>query len=159
MTDLLFTTTLVAALGCGLIAGAFFAFSSFVMQSLGRIPVREGLVAMQSINIVVINPLFIGVFAGTAVICVLLALAAFAGWFAAGSAYLLAGSVLYVVGCFGVTMACNVPLNNMLAALVPGTPDSERRWGFYQANWTRWNHVRTIGSLAAMVAFILALCA
>lgn len=30
-------------------------------------------------------------------------------------------------------------------------------WANYLSSWTFWNHVRTIGSLAAMVAFILAL--
>ena len=45
--DTLFALTLVSALGCGLIAGAFFAFSSFVMKALGRLPPPQGIAAMQ----------------------------------------------------------------------------------------------------------------
>ena len=57
---------MVSALGCGVIAGVFFAFSSFIMGALGKLPPTEGISAMQSINIVVINPLFMGVLFGTA---------------------------------------------------------------------------------------------
>jgi uncharacterized membrane protein len=59
---LLFALTLFAALGCGLIAGVFFAFSAFVMKALGRLPPAEGIAAMQSINIAVINPVFLTAF-------------------------------------------------------------------------------------------------
>jgi uncharacterized membrane protein len=55
-----------SALGSGLIAGAFFAFSSFVMGALGKLPASQGIAAMQSINVVVINPIFLGVLFGTA---------------------------------------------------------------------------------------------
>lgn len=40
---LLFALKLVSALGCGLIAGVFFAFSSFVMKALGRLAPAEGM--------------------------------------------------------------------------------------------------------------------
>ena len=40
-----------AVLGCGLVAGIFFAFSTFVMRALGRRPAGEGIAAMQAINI------------------------------------------------------------------------------------------------------------
>jgi len=60
--DLLFALTLCAALGCGLMAGVFFAFSSFVMNALARLTPGEGIAAMQSINVAVINPLVHGSF-------------------------------------------------------------------------------------------------
>jgi uncharacterized membrane protein len=37
MSDALFVLTLVTALGAGLVAGAFFAFSSFILAALGGI--------------------------------------------------------------------------------------------------------------------------
>ena len=46
------------ALGCGLIAGVFFAFSAFVMKALARLPAAQAIAAMQSINIVAVTPLF-----------------------------------------------------------------------------------------------------
>lgn len=72
MDGLLFALTLLSALGCGLMAGVFFAFSAFVMRALASIQPTQGIPAMQSINRVVINPLFLGVFKGTAVVCLLM---------------------------------------------------------------------------------------
>ena len=57
---------LAGAIGTALIAGAFFAFSSFVMGALGKLPPAHGIAAMQSINVVVINPWFMSAFIGTA---------------------------------------------------------------------------------------------
>ena len=70
---------------------------------------------MQSINVAVLNPLFLGTFFGTAILCVALAIAALVSRFGAGAGYLLAGSLNYFVGSILVTMICNVPLNNKLA--------------------------------------------
>jgi hypothetical protein len=38
------------AMGCGMIAGLYFAFSTFVMRALGRIEQAQGISAMNSIN-------------------------------------------------------------------------------------------------------------
>lgn len=157
MDQLLFVVTLLSALGCGLIAGAFFAFSSFVMKALGRLPPEQGIAAMQSINVVVINPVFLGVFVGTAITCALLAVASLFRWHAAGAGYLLGGGALYVVGTFVVTMTLNVPRNNALDALDPKSADSAKYWAEYLSSWTAWNTVRTIAALLAAAALIAAL--
>jgi len=149
--------TLVSALGCGLIAGAFFAFSSFVMGALARLPVPQGIAAMQSINIVVINPIFLGVMFGTAVACIGLTVAALSRWQVPGSAYLLAGSVIYLAGTILVTMLCNVPRNNVLAALDPTSADAAAQWSAYVAGWTGWNHVRAVAACVAAGLFTLAM--
>jgi len=47
--DVLSVLTLVAALGCGLVAGIFFVFPTFIMKALARIPAAQGIAAMQSI--------------------------------------------------------------------------------------------------------------
>lgn len=54
--SILYVATLVTALGCGLIAGIFFASSSFVMAALKRLPTAEGIAAMQSINRLAVTP-------------------------------------------------------------------------------------------------------
>src|SRR4030095_14965531 len=69
LDELIYYLTLGSALGSGLIAGAFFAFSTFVMRALSRLPANEGVAAMQSINVAVINPWFMLVFLGTGVAC------------------------------------------------------------------------------------------
>src|SRR4051794_22703540 len=112
---LLFALKLFSALGCGLIAGVFFTFSSFVMNALARLQPTQGIAAMQSINIVVINPLFMVVFSGTAVTCLALVVFSLFRWTQPDAAWLLAGSLLYLVGTFLVTIIFNVPLNDALA--------------------------------------------
>ena len=147
--------TLVAVLGSGLVAGIFFAFSNFIMAGLGRIPPEQGVAAMQSINVTVLNPLFFAVFFGTAALALALVALALLGH-APGTPWLLAGALLYLVGCIVVTMTANVPLNNALAAVAPGSPEAAQLWTHYLARWTLWNTVRTIASLLAAAAFTFA---
>jgi uncharacterized membrane protein len=134
------------ALGCGVMGGVFFAFSVAVMPALGRIPAPQGIAAMQSVNRVIINPVFMLVFLGTAVACLVVGIRQIVSpqcWF------LLAGALLSVVGSFGVTIACNVPLNNALDAADPDSEAGAALWARYLRVWTAWNHVRTIACLAA----------
>ena len=149
--------TFASALGSGLIAGVFFAFSAFVMKALGRIPPAAGLTAMQSINVVVINPLFMAAFLGTAAAAAAAAAGALLGRGDVRSPYVLAGGALYLAGTFGVTILFNVPLNNALAGVTADAPDAAERWNFYARRWTAWNHVRTAAALAAMASFVVAL--
>jgi uncharacterized membrane protein len=148
---------LLAVLGCALIAGVFFAFSTFVMKALARLPAREGIAAMQSINVVVLNPWFLGAFLGTAAVCVLAMIFSLARWHDDSEVYLVAGTLLYLVGTLFVTIAFNVPRNEALAAVAPAHPDSASQWTRYVASWTTWNHVRTAAALAAAVSFGIAL--
>jgi uncharacterized membrane protein len=149
---------LLAALGCALMAGLFFAFSVSVMRGLARIPPAAGIAAMQAINIVILNPVFGLVFFGTTAVCVVVTVAAVVQWHQPASAYLLAGGLLYLIGAFGVTVVFNVPRNNALAAVEPGSPDGARVWSSYLVTWTAWNHVRTVASLGATAALIVAFC-
>ena len=153
----LFVLTLLAALGSGLMAGLFFAFSTSVMSALGRLPPSGGIAAMQAINVTIINPVFLGVFLGTAVLSALLVAAALLGWAPGAMAALLAGGVLYLAGCILVTMSLNVPLNNALAAVNPASSEGAAFWTRYLSTWTLWNHVRMLACLAATAAFALAL--
>jgi len=152
----LFALKLISVLGCGLIAGVFFAFSTFVMSALARLQPTEGIAAMQSINITVINPLFMTVFLGTAVTCLFLTIATLSHWHRPGAAYLLVGSLLYLIGAVGVTLAFNVPLNDSLAIANPDSTEGAKLWATYQTNWTLWNHVRMLAALAAAALLTIA---
>lgn len=143
--------TLLTAVGSGMIAGVFFAFSTFVMKALAKLPPAQGIAAMQSINVVVINPAFMFVFLGTAVGGMAVAV----GSISPPNAYRLIGATLYVLGTFGVTMAFNVPLNNQLAKVDPASAEGAAVWADYLRKWTAWNHVRTIAALAAAVLLFL----
>jgi len=154
---LLFAITLLTALGCGLVAGVFFAFSTFVMKALARLAPAQGIAAMQTINVTVINPSFMGALFGTAAACVLLALTSLRSWHGPGAVYLLAGSLLYLVGTVLVTIVFNVPLNNGLEAVDAAGADGARVWAGYITKWTAWNHVRTVAALAAAASLTIAL--
>lgn len=156
MHSLLALLTLLAALGSGLIAGVFFAFSSFVMPALGRIAPSQGIAAMQAINVVVLNPTFLGVFMGTAAACLMLSIKAALTWSEPGAALLLGGSVLYLVGTFLVTVAFNVPRNDALAAVRADSAEGASYWARYLVEWSTWNHVRSAAALGAATLLTLA---
>lgn len=149
--------TLLSAVGCGLLAGFFFAFSICVMKALARLPPAHGVAAMQSINVVVINPWFLTAFFGTAAACAFVTIGAFVQRPVPGGPLLIAGGVLYLVGAILVTALFNVPRNNALAAVAPSSPEAAGLWAAYLSTWTAWNHVRTIASLAAALLLSAAL--
>ena len=158
VNDLHLALILLAALGCGLVAGFFFAFSICVMKSLSRLPPAQGIVAMKSINVVVINPWFMGAFFGTALLCAVLAVTATLRG-GPGAAWVVAAALVYIVGTIVVTIIFNVPRNNALARVDPSSTEGARLWADYLVTWTRWNHVRTIAPLvaAALLTAVLAL--
>lgn len=156
--DLRFVVTFVSVLGCGLMAGILFAFSAFLMNAFGRLPPPQGIAAMQSINIAIINPWFLTVFLGTAVACVFLAISSLLMWHRPGSGWQLAGALLYLVGTLLVTIVFNIPRNDALAAANPASADSARVWADYLSSWTAWNHVRAAAALVAAALLTMALC-
>ncbi|MFP2926480.1 DUF1772 domain-containing protein [Pyxidicoccus sp. 3LG] len=149
--------TFLSALGAGLMAGLFFAFSAFIMNALARLPPAQGILAMQSINVTILRPSFLAVFLGTAVASLVLAVSALLSWERPEARYLVVGSALYLLGIIGVTGAFNVPRNDALAALDPASAEAAGQWARYVSTWTAWNHVRTAAALGASAAFILAL--
>lgn len=157
MTDLLAWGVIAAALGSGLIAGAFFAFSAFVMGALARLPGEQGVAAMQSINIVVINPAFLSVFLGTGILCVALLLVAMLNWGSVHSVWSAVGALLYLVGCLLVTFMANVPMNNRLSRLTAVSSEAAIYWPEYVDRWTLWNHVRVLTALVASGCLMAAL--
>jgi uncharacterized membrane protein len=158
INNLLFVSTLVSALGCGLIAGVFFAFSTFVMKALASLPPAQGIAAMQSINVTVLNPWFLGTFLGTATACIFVVVSSLLTWHKPATAYLIVGSALYLFGTVLVTIAFNVPRNEALAAVDPTSADAASLWAGYVTGWTIWNHVRTAAALAAAASLTVALC-
>jgi uncharacterized membrane protein len=126
----------LVAVGAGLMGGVFVAFSVAVMPALRRRPSAEAVAVMQEINRVIVSPLFLLMFLGTAVAGVVAAVL---------DVRAAPGVALYVVGALGVTMAVNVPLNNRLDA------EGEQIWGRYLARWTAWNHVRAIAATGSAV--------
>ncbi len=112
---------------------------------------------MQTINVTVLGPWFMGVFFGTGIVCTVALIHSLYYWDHTGTLFRLAGSVLYLAGSILVTIAFNVPRNERLATLSPSDPESAEVWKSYASSWTAWNHIRTAASLAAAALFSVAL--
>ena len=148
--------TVIAALGCGVVAGVFFAFSVMVMRSLAKLPAAHGIAAMQAINAAALRPMFMGVFLGTTALCAAVVVAALVDWETA-SAYVVAGGLVYLLGVFGLTGGYHVPRNEALDRVEPTAPDAPAHWTRYVREWTAANHVRGALSLAAAALLTVAL--
>ena len=157
MGGFLFVLTFVAALGCGVVAGVFFAFSAFVMGGLARLAARQGIAAMQAINVAAITPAFMAALFGTALACGALVVSSFLVWGEPFAGYLLAGGALYLLGTIGPTGVYHVPRNEALAEIEPSSTGAEDHWSRYLRGWTAWNHLRFAAALGASATLIIAL--
>jgi uncharacterized membrane protein len=155
MSGILYAATLATALGCGLIAGVFFAFSAFVMKALARLPAELGVAAMQAINVAAVTFAFMAALFGTAAACGALAVWALFAWDEGFAPYLLVGSALYLIGTILLTIAYHVPRNEALARVEPHS--AEIHWRRYLSGWTAWNHLRAATALAAAATLTIAL--
>lgn len=145
-----------SAIGTGLMAGVYYAFSTFVMAALGRIAPASGMAAMNAINVDIVRSSFLPLFLATTVAAGLIAMAGALRWGEPGAPTMIAGGTIYLLGMFGVTMFFNVPLNDALAAAGDG-PGSAATWARYLRDWTMWNHVRTLSSVVALGLYVAAL--
>lgn len=145
---------LATLFGSAIIGGALFAFSSFIMTALARVPSHEGIAAMQSINVVVIDKSFLGTFFLTAVTSLALIAQALWSWGSASAAWYLVAGIAYFGGTFVLTVVGNVPLNDRLAAVDPTAQASTDLWRNYLDRWTSLNTIRTAASLVAVLASV-----
>lgn len=156
MTDHTLKALLIAAaVGAGLIGGLFFIFSNTIMKAFDQLPASGAIASMQRINEVILNPVFFLAFFGTALVCVALLVIYISRLGQPGAVLACSGALLYLLGSIVVTMVCNVPLNNKLAAASTSAADLVAQWQAYRVPWTMWNHVRTIACLLAAAAFAL----
>lgn len=147
MVDFIALAVQLAAVATAVVAGVFFAFSSFVMPALARLAPSQGIAAMQSINITAVRPAFMALLFGTALLTAALAIARL------GDPLVITAASIYLVGVIGVTAAAHVPRNNSLATLDPHSPLAEQAWRRYVVGWGRWNHVRWIAAAASSAVF------
>jgi uncharacterized membrane protein len=155
-TNFVIFLTILTALGSSVIGGIYFIFSLVIMRALERMPMEQGIAAMQSINLVILNPAFLGIFLGTAIGGALLIAATVFDWSTA-SVWLIAGALFYIVASLGLTMVFNVPLNNELVAVSPTDPSATEVWHRYLTDWTFWNHIRTAASLGSAASLMIGL--
>lgn len=139
-------------LASALISGFFYAYYCSVMPGLAAIDPESAIKAMQGINAVVRNATFALSFFGTllfgAIATVLLI-----GVGGRPLALALAGTVVYGLGAFMVTLLYSVPLNESLATITPTAENASRIWRDYYEPWVFWNALRTLMSALALAAF------
>ena len=157
MNQLITIVGMTALLGSALVGGIFFGFSSFIMKALAGVPSAEGIGAMQSINVVVINPSFMGTFFGTALLSLVAGGLALSDWGSPSASFFLGGALFYLVGTILVTVLGNVPLNDQLAAVSATDPAARDVWQHYLGRWTMWNHIRTAAAMIAALLYSLGL--
>ncbi|MBV2358413.1 DUF1772 domain-containing protein [Thalassococcus sp. CAU 1522] len=161
MSPILFLFLQFCILAYALVGGVFLAFSDFLMRSLARTGGSGGIDAMQVINREVFRWVFMALFLGLAPVSLLIA--GYGGILVDGGAGVLmtAAGLSYLVGCFGVTVAVNVPMNDALSRMDATGPDAHEYWsGTYLPRWTLWNTVRTLAcvlSAALLLSAVLRL--
>ncbi|MBC9931029.1 DUF1772 domain-containing protein [Chitinophaga qingshengii] len=146
---------ILAVLTTGLLTGLFFGFEVAINPAFARLNDAQYIIAMQAINDVIVNPVFILVFLGAAV---LLPVAAFQQ---KGSRrrLLWMAAALYIVGVLGITSACNVPLNDALAKVqVTGASAAQLAAARerFAGPWNNWHTIRTIAGVVATAVAIIA---
>lgn len=145
------------AVGCGLMAGVYFAFSAFIMSSFARIETSAGILAMQSINDVILRSAFMPLFFATSLAALGVSVAALSDVTRSGAVWMLTAGILYFIGMFLCTVFFNVPLNNKLKDSDSHSAYGAEVWDQYLRQWTRWNHVRTIASTLSSIFFFIAI--
>lgn len=146
-----------AVLLTGLIAGLFYGYDCSVIKGFRHIGDREYLVAFQSINKAILNPYFFLSFMGSLLILPL------AAWFtykagAPVSFYLLlAATIVYIAGVFGVTVLGNIPLNNELDQFTITGATHDALHTLRQKFETNWNRLHAIRTYASILSFLLAI--
>lgn len=153
MKELFPLIVVMAIAGSGIVTGILFAFSNFVMRALKDLPTEQGMFAMQRINETIINPVFLLFFMGTPLLCLLIVVVSAFELSSPGYMWLCVGALTYLFGPFGVTLICNVPLNNILAETA--LTESASAWPQYRNTWQRWNHLRTY--MGVLSIFLLAM--
>jgi uncharacterized membrane protein len=145
---------LFLALWSAVVGGVFSAFSEFIMAALLRAEPAGGIESMQQINKTVIRTQFVAgilLIAPASILFALYGLTVFEG---AALAALIAAPLVYVPSVFLMTIIGNVPMNNRLDRLDHTSPDAQAYWARYGRDWTRLNHVRTLGSVATAVVYM-----
>ncbi|MDT0557160.1 anthrone oxygenase family protein [Ichthyenterobacterium sp. W332] len=150
-TIVFFMTVLLNALSTGF----FFAWSVSVILGTNKVGHLTYLETMQNINREILNPVFFIVFLGS---LVALGTTTFLQ-FNNNTVFVLvlASTIIYLIGTFGVTAFGNVPLNNELEALTITNLNAIELKNFRSYYESAWNYYHSIRTISSVVSFILLL--
>lgn len=143
----------------GLMAGLLFSYSCSVVLAFKNLADYEYIAGMQAINKAIQNPLFFLVFFGSAVLLLLCAYLHYSPILSARSWLLLAATIIYLAGVFGVTALGNVPLNNALEKfnLLDASKEAiSNQRAVFESRWNFLNNIRTVASILSLLLLIIA---
>ncbi|MEL6870261.1 MAG: anthrone oxygenase family protein [Pseudomonadota bacterium] len=147
---------LFLALWSAVIGGVFSAFSEFIMSGLLRTSPACGIASMQHINRTVLKTQFVvGIFS-IAIFSILFAVYSVAVFEGRALATIILAALVYLPSVFFMTMLGNVPMNDKLESLDHTSREAEVYWAQYGRDWTRLNHIRSIGSVLTSALYIAA---
>ena len=141
------------AITTGLIAGLFYSWSCGITQGLGKLPDASYLEAFQSINREIQRPLFFISFLGTVLLLPVSAWLCYRGHQQTCFLFLLTASLIYIIGVLGVTIAGNVPLNDMVDKTSLQSMSVESLAEIRKAFEQKWNQLNNVRTLCAIVSF------
>lgn len=147
---------LFLALWSAVIGGVFSAFSEFIMSALLRTAPAGGIEAMQHINRTVIKTQFVAGILLIALFSVLFALYSLTVINGTALATLILAPIVYLPTVFLMTIFGNVPMNNKLERLDHTSAEAEAYWVKYGRDWTRLNHLRSLGSVLTAGIYLIA---
>ncbi|MGX9355101.1 anthrone oxygenase family protein [Roseobacteraceae bacterium S113] len=158
MSALIFVLLQVSILAYAIVGGVFLAFSDFIMRSLALTSGAGGTEAMQVINREVFRWVFMSMFLGMAAMSAFFVIYAMLHLPGGPGTLIMLAAMLYLLGCFAVTIVFNVPMNETLADM-PLSADATRDYwtSTYLPRWTRWNTVRTCACILAASAMLFGL--
>lgn len=154
--DWIIYACLLAGLSSALVAGVFQSFSDFIMRGLVMATPASGAQSMQMINRTVFRSVFIVLLLGLGPASLAFAVYAWLVLSGEGAAWLMAAAAIYLPLVILITMVGNVPMNERLDGMDHAAQETSAYWHTYGRVWTRWNHVRTLGSLGAAVCYLMA---
>ncbi len=156
LTNILLVMT---ATTTALMAGLFYAFSCSVNLRLARLSNAEYVSAMQSINRAIKNPVFFAAFFGAPILLPLSVFLHYGQPLAARFWFLLAATIIYLIGTFGVTIFGNVPLNNTLDRIdlqVASEAEIAEQRASFEGRWNNLNTIRTVSSMLVIMVVVIA---
>lgn len=149
-----------AAMVTALIAGLLYAYSCSVNPGLNRLSDPEYVTAMQSINRAIQNPVFFISFLGAPVLLPVSTWLSYSQPVSNRFWFLLAATIVYLIGVLGVTALGNIPLNISLESFSVQTASPQEiaaQRAQFEGPWNSWHTIRTVASVIAL-AFVIIAC-
>jgi uncharacterized membrane protein len=136
-------------------AGIFFTWSNAVKPGIGKLNDIDYLSALQSMNRVILNSLFLIVFIGTIISVALVPVFHFHFYPKNIFWLLILIVIIYWVGVFSVTVFGNIPLNEILDKRNLSVMNPNDLSLLRDSIENRWNNFNLIRSISSALSFLL----